>query len=63
MRVCAPKRGYAHLCVVFGRPRVCMCTGVWMGDNKGTALGNVRGGEEMRMVLLVGPRFYKQAPV
>lgn len=41
-----------------------MCTGVWMGDNKGTALGNVRGGgEEMRMVLLVGPRFYKQAPV
>ncbi len=49
-----------HLCVVAGRLGVCMCTGVWMGDNRNSIR---KCGEEMRMVLLVGLRFYKQAPV
>lgn len=39
---------------------VCMCTGVWMGDNRNSIR---KCGEEMRMVLLVGLCFYKQAPV
>lgn len=56
------KRGYAHSCVVFGRPRVCvcMCTGVWMGDNRNSIR---KCGGEMRTVVRVGPRFSKQAPV
>lgn len=49
-----------HLCVVVGHLGVCMCTGLWMGDNRNSIR---KCGEEMRMVLLVGLRFYKQAPV
>lgn len=49
-----------HLCVVVGHLGVCMCTGLWMGDNRNSIR---KCGEEMRTVLLVGLRFYKQAPV
>ena len=39
---------------------VCMCTGVWMGDNRNSIRKCV---EETRMVQLVGVRLYKQAAV
>lgn len=54
-------RACSRACVVVvGRLGVCMCTEVWMGDNRNSIR---KCGEKMRMVLLVGLRFYKQAPV
>lgn len=50
----------AFACCFAGHLGVCMCTGVWMGDNRNSIR---KCGEEMRMVLLVGLCFYKQAPV
>lgn len=59
--VCVSEGVFAQLCVVVvGHLGVCECTGVWMGDNRNSIR---KCGEEMRMVLLLGLRFYKQAPV